>query len=236
MSSLAVYRRGPMHVASLRTYLVAVILLATVPLALLMSYQIVDGIRSQQTRLGVDLQRSAMVLSQTVDRELKSMADALMSVRPASAAAGDRMSAAVHEQLRQLLRQHPDWSGVFALDGGGNWLFDTSATADLARGQASRLLEGTENGGLPGGPRVSGLIVDTLQRPHRTAVAVRLPNRARTPWLWARGFPWRLGRKCCGYPRRLPTGLSALSTATTVSSPARCCQFRRSGNGCQAAR
>ena len=63
--------------ASLRTYLVAMTLAATIPLAALMSYQIVNQIRSHDDSLNEGLQRSAALLTQAVNRELTSSIDAL---------------------------------------------------------------------------------------------------------------------------------------------------------------
>ena len=58
--------------ASLRTYLVAVMLLATLPIAAIMSLQIFMEVRSEQVRIEDELARSAAALMQTVERELGS--------------------------------------------------------------------------------------------------------------------------------------------------------------------
>src|SRR5688572_910789 len=68
---------GSWPTASLRTYLVAVILFATLPIAVIMSLRILMDVRQEQARIEDELARSASALTQTVERELASSLDAL---------------------------------------------------------------------------------------------------------------------------------------------------------------
>ena len=54
--------------ASLRTYMVAVILLATLPMAAFMSYQVLADLGSERAQTQEELARSAAALAQTVER------------------------------------------------------------------------------------------------------------------------------------------------------------------------
>ena len=87
--------------ASLRTYLVAVILLATFPLAALMCFQILDKVRVEQDQIETRLAGSAFALSQAVDRELVASLDALNAL-----AQGDSFFCALAQRgrLQQQLR------------------------------------------------------------------------------------------------------------------------------------
>ena len=68
--------------ASLRTYLVIMILLATVPIAVLMGYQIFEQISTQREGMRDDLHRTVSVLAQSINRELESTVDALICAMP----------------------------------------------------------------------------------------------------------------------------------------------------------
>src|SRR5687768_618988 len=92
--------------ASLRTYLVAVMLLATLPIAAIMSLQIFMEVRSEQVRIEDELARSAAALMQTVERELGSSLDALTVLSQSELFQNGRVSA-----LGRLLHGRPrrDW-------------------------------------------------------------------------------------------------------------------------------
>ena len=63
--------------ASLRTHLVVLILIATVPIAALMSHQILGDIKQQQRRLTDDLTLSAAAIAQGMEREIETTIDTL---------------------------------------------------------------------------------------------------------------------------------------------------------------
>ncbi|MEO8655959.1 MAG: hypothetical protein ABI409_17675, partial [Ramlibacter sp.] len=56
--------------ASLRAYLIAIMLLTIAPIAAILSLQVFTEVRSEQAELEDELARSAGALSQTVEREL----------------------------------------------------------------------------------------------------------------------------------------------------------------------
>jgi PAS domain S-box-containing protein len=118
--------------ASLRTYMVAVILLATVPMAAFMSYEVVADIRADQAQTEEELARSAFALSQTAERELNSSLDALSVLSQSEVFQAGRITS-----LGRLLQGRPrrDWDSLFVLEPGGKPVLDTAGkpgAADLA--------------------------------------------------------------------------------------------------------
>jgi PAS domain S-box-containing protein len=123
---------GAWPTASLRTYMVAVILLATLPMAAFMSYQVLAEMRNQQAQTEEDLARSTAALAQTVERELTSSFDALTVLSQSELFQANRITS-----LGRLLQGRPrrDWDSVFVLDGAGRPVLDTAgrtAAAELS--------------------------------------------------------------------------------------------------------
>lgn len=108
--------------ASLRRYLVAMILLATLPLATLVCWHILEGVRGEQQQVEANLSRSAAALAHAAESELLASFDALDTL--AHAALGGSP-----ENLVRMLREHAsprrDWHSVFLLDAHGQLLFDS---------------------------------------------------------------------------------------------------------------
>lgn len=156
--------------APLRTYLVAVILLATFPLAALMSFQIFMKVRSEQAQIEDTLARSAIALSQAVESELTSSLDALAALAHSEAL---RQSGPL--QLQRLLRAGPrprrEWHSVFLLDSEGILLVDTAGPA--RRAAAAGLLDIHQKVRQTAQPVVSGLVDDT--GPSGRAVMLAVP-------------------------------------------------------------
>jgi len=123
--------------ASLRTYLIAVILLATLPIAALMIFQIFADVREEQAEMQAELAATATALSQAVDRELVSSFDAL-----AVLSQSDVLQRGQIARLGDLLQWRPrrDWDSIFVLDRDGAALLDTSAPAGEST-QAGQLRE-----------------------------------------------------------------------------------------------
>jgi len=115
--------------ASLRTYLLAAILLATLPIASLMCYWIFTDIQGQQQRMQIELQRSANSLAQIVEGELVSSIDALTIL--ANMESLQRQDIAGFEQALRGNRAplRPGWLSAYLLDRDGNLLFNTAAAA-----------------------------------------------------------------------------------------------------------
>ncbi len=142
--------------ASLRTYFVAVILLATFPLAALMSWQILTDVREQQAQIENNLSRSAASLAHAVDSELIASLDALTVLAQSEALQRGRPA-----QLQQLWRARPrprrDWDSVFLLDPEGLVVFDTGVPR--SPGQTVPELDGIRRLVADGQqPVVSGLV------------------------------------------------------------------------------
>ena len=129
----------PPPLASLRTYLVAMILIATVPIALFMSWQIWRDVAGQQARIETQLGTSATLLARGVERELDSTIDALTILSYKDAAQrGD--PAGLQHSLQQFSQLRPSWRSAFLATPDGVLLFDTepasappSEVAELAR-------------------------------------------------------------------------------------------------------
>jgi PAS domain S-box-containing protein len=110
---------------SLRTYLVMLLLLATVPVVVLMCYQQFEKVRDEQIRLQDDLQRDSKALSHAVEREIAASIDALRVMALASSLRrGDVVDFERAVAGRSPLR--PGWRGTFLTDAEGNLLFDTT--------------------------------------------------------------------------------------------------------------
>ena len=127
--------------ASLRRYLVAMILLATLPLATLVCWQILAEVRAEQVQVESDLSRSAAALAQAVESEIHASFDALDTLAHADPQQGPQA-----QTLMRLLQRAPprrDWHSVFLLDAQGNLLFDSGdpRAGGLAAGELGHLHE-----------------------------------------------------------------------------------------------
>ncbi len=137
--------------ASLRTYLFAVMLLATLPMAILMSVQRFAEIRGQQTRVEEELAGSADALAASVERQLRSSLEGLQVLAQSELFQQGRIAA-----LGRLLHGRPrgDWASVFLLDRQGAVVLDTREPREKA---GSEVLRSLHRQVLDGGPGVSGL-------------------------------------------------------------------------------
>ena len=113
---------------SLRTALVAMLLMATVPVALLMSYLLLERMRGEQQRMRADLDREAQVLAQAIDNEVQATIEALRIIGLSeSLRLGD-----VREFERSVAGRGPlrsGWQGSFLTDTRGLVIFDTTGAA-----------------------------------------------------------------------------------------------------------
>jgi signal transduction histidine kinase/CheY-like chemotaxis protein len=161
-------RAVPAMRVSLRTAFVAMLLVATVPVALLMSYLLLEKMRSEQQRLRVDLDREAHVLAQAVEHELLATIEALSILGLSeSLRHGD-----VREFERSVAGRGPlrsGWKGAFLTDTRGLVIFDTTGAARRGRlppvpGFRQMLWDQS--------PLVSGLIQHTPSGQAATVIAV----------------------------------------------------------------
>jgi len=65
---------------SLQTYLCAVMLVATVPLALLLAYQVFSSLQTQHQRMRDELQRTALLVTSSIEHDLEARAPGTRSV------------------------------------------------------------------------------------------------------------------------------------------------------------
>lgn len=112
-------------VASLRTYLIAVILLATFPIASLMCVQLALQVRAEQGELEKSLSRSAAALAGAVENELGSSFDTLGLLAQSSVLQRTDITL-LGQRLNGRLRPRRDWDSLFVLDAGGSVVFDTA--------------------------------------------------------------------------------------------------------------
>jgi signal transduction histidine kinase/CheY-like chemotaxis protein len=120
--------------ASLRTYTVAVILLATLPIAAFMSFQMLADVRGEQDQIDDALAGSAAALAHSVERELASSFDALAVLSQSELFQAGRITA-----LGRLLQGRPrrDWDSLFLLDRAGRLVLDTGSAHPPAQVPAS---------------------------------------------------------------------------------------------------
>lgn len=107
--------------ASLRTYLVAVILLATFPIAAVMLVQILRDVHQDQAAVETALMRATASLAQALESEFAGSFDALGAL-----AHGDQ--AQLLRDLQSRPRPRRSWDSVFLMDRAGAIVFDTAAT------------------------------------------------------------------------------------------------------------
>lgn len=152
--------------ASLRTYLFAVMLLATLPMAVLMSVQRFAEIRSEQARIDEELAGSASALAASVERQLLSSVEGLQVLAQSELFQQGRVAA-----LGRLLHGRPrgDWDSVFLLDSQGAVVLDTGQPREKA---GSPVLRSLHRQVLRGEPAVSGL---WEQAPGERWTAVAVP-------------------------------------------------------------
>ena len=154
--------------ASLRAYLIAVMLLAIAPIAAIMSLQIFTEVRSEQAQLEEELTRSAGALSQAVQAQLLSSFDGLSVLAQSELFQQGRVAA-----LGRLLQGRPrrDWDSVFLLDSDGALLLDTASprvpeAAGALRELHQRVLSQRR-------PAVTG--VAEIEHPRDRFIAVAVP-------------------------------------------------------------
>ncbi|MBA3589654.1 ATP-binding protein [Methylibium sp.] len=114
--------------ASLGTWLVAVLLLATLPIAGLMAWQLAKTARTAQERVHDELKLAVRSVADAVERELAASVDALESLGHSEALQrGD--VAQFQRTVATHPHQRPGWISIYLIDRGGALLFDTREPA-----------------------------------------------------------------------------------------------------------
>src|SRR5262245_24397133 len=111
--------------ASLRVYLAAIMLIATLPVIAFMAYKIVLDVGAERARIWRDLERSAAATAQSVERELAATVDALTIIGQTTLAANDD-SAEFQALVRDEPRLRPEWRGAFLIAANGDVLVDVT--------------------------------------------------------------------------------------------------------------
>ncbi|CAN5349921.1 hypothetical protein BH09PSE5_BH09PSE5_19210 [soil metagenome] len=145
--------------ASLRAYMAAIIVLATVPLAGLTSWMIFQEGQASRKQFESGLQRAAASFALTVEREVASSIDALTILSYSSQVRGDDVPG-FFQALIELPRRRSTWTAAYLIDLDGHVLFSTArsadpagtATASPAGGSASDDSVSAQISSLAGGP------------------------------------------------------------------------------------
>jgi len=99
-------------------YLVAIISIATVPLAMFAAYLVLQQSLAAQAQLERNLRAAASALALTVERDLATSTEVLRTFgEPDAMRANDRT--AIEREITRLLARRADWIGVFLLDADG---------------------------------------------------------------------------------------------------------------------
>jgi signal transduction histidine kinase/CheY-like chemotaxis protein len=171
--------------ASLGMHMVLVMLAASVPLALMLVWQLAGDLRAQQQQRDETLQRSANALASSVERELVSTLDLLNTMSHQLGAGDDRLPA-----LLRALEAHPRgpaWRQIYLRAADGGLLFHSG------------------DGGLPPPPDGSSRIFDLQQADGHAGTAVEVPliadNGARFRLgAWIDGAHWQALAQAGGPP------------------------------------
>jgi signal transduction histidine kinase/CheY-like chemotaxis protein len=166
----------------LRTYLVALTLLATLPIASLMCYWKFSDIQGERQRTQLELQQSANILAQIIERELISSIDALAILA--------KMESIQHHDIvafKKAMRStssslRPNWFSTYLLDNDGRLLFEVSPPAPAGRPGVASVQAPTFAPPFPDtsptvavkpAARISNLVVD--RRAGNSAIAIEVP-------------------------------------------------------------
>ncbi len=117
--------RIPWPTASLRTYLVAAMLVGTLPVGALLAWQIVTDMIEQRMALTDNLRRSAAALAHDIEGEIATSLDALYLISHTESPRPDNIDQFQRALTARLLRR--SWSSVFLLEVDGSVVFDTAS-------------------------------------------------------------------------------------------------------------
>jgi signal transduction histidine kinase len=160
-------------------YLVALISIATVPLAMFAAYLVLQQSHAAQSQLERNLRAAASGLALAVERDLAASTEALHSFGgPDLAQPPDR--AAIEREVTRLLARRADWIGVFVLDADGAVILARGDDRALAMANA-RVLPPLRLD--PSSARdVFELIRARVGQDDLTAVTVPMRSSKATPW------------------------------------------------------
>lgn len=123
--------------ATLRTYLVAILLVATLPLALLLSYQTYEAVDANRSAVQQRLAESATSLALRIAREQTASHEALHALAHAITQASPEQDQALRLLQKPYVRS--EWSSLFLADAQGVVLHDTELDAPRGSLEANAL-------------------------------------------------------------------------------------------------
>jgi signal transduction histidine kinase len=191
--------------ASLRAYLAAIMVIATLPVIAFMAYKIYLDVGSERARIWRELERTAAATAQSVERELASTVDALTIIGQTTLAANDD-SAEFQALVRDQPRLRPGWRGAFLIAGNGDVLVDLTFGAEGgSRTGTSNIASQPDFRAMAAQPRpmISNLIAARDGRQPTTAVAVPVLEGARLRYVvgaWIDVSAWQLLLQSAGPP------------------------------------
>ncbi len=206
---------------SLRTYLVALMLLATVPIAALMSNLILDDVHAAEQKLQQDLQRHAGALALAIERELAFSIEALQAMGQAEALRrGGEQAQPPWPPGPAWTRLRPSWSRLVLMDPTGRALYDSAGEPAMSAGDEPGLARVLQS---------RAAVVSSLQeepRSHAPGTLVQQPvvidgELRYVLAAWIDGRHWRELLQRAGAP---PQGFSALldgSRRVIAATPSR---------------
>lgn len=156
---------------SFRTYLVVVVLLGTLPIAVLMVKQIFDDVQARQMSSNANLRQIAGLLSLNVEREIVSSIEALTILSYAGSMQRDDITRFAQEMALPA-RQRANWSSVYLGDAQGRILFDSNTPRLRSAADRPTLPADLRPAGEQRGALVSSLHTDTDGAP---AIAIQVP-------------------------------------------------------------
>lgn len=130
--------------ASLQAHLSAVMLVATVPLALVLAYHMFNGMQAEHDRLSDELQHHASALANSVERELQAsvnalrlLADTTRVMQTTGEPSNDAELAALAAAMRSALPARPQWHSLYLRYPDGPLVFDTASGAPTPAARAA---------------------------------------------------------------------------------------------------
>lgn len=157
---------------SLRTYLVFLLLLATVPVVGLMSYQIFQGVQHEEARRAEMLASASSSLANAVEREMNATVDALNTLALSESLRTGNLQL-FESSLRSAGPLRQGWRSVFLIDLEGRVVFDTGRTGQAGGRSALAQFPELLLMSVEPEPLISKLVAD--ESPGRYASLVAVP-------------------------------------------------------------
>ena len=179
--------------SSLRSYLVIVILLATVPIAALVPYQIYVDVEGQKQSRREEMQQAAASLAAAIEREIASTADALTIL----ATVLQRDAGTVTDLERTFghgVPLRPSWSGTFLARTDGNVLTSAGPSVRPDADTVALLRRDEVQAAIGNGRTALSDLISAGEHEHHTAIVVPLQIEGSTRFVvgaWIDSRVWQ---------------------------------------------